>query len=332
MAALTIPPFGGDDVLGQLNAWAATVVTKLDQLSTGLAEANGRSLLLQTEVDAKTVEVADNLRQVTTAGAGALNAVIDGFRIELGKHEYAHGLARSQIEAVIAGAELKFREIEEAAKKDANSLYDGFKMECERRGAADAHLRTELQVKFAAVEGMLTRTSSSGAAPVGAAPVDDMTDDWARAWERRQSNLATASPSPPWAGSVPTPPTTPAPNYAPETVLGAAPPRFSIFNRDWGDNRRLDLVAAPEAFVTWRDRALGHLAKCRPDVRRMLIWAEKQTAPIDEMGEKAGAAETGVTDNPHEVSYVLFEGIKHLIADSLLCRARLCGDGRGLEL
>jgi hypothetical protein len=81
--------------------------------------------------------------------------------------------------------------------------------------------------------------------------------------------------------------------------------------------------------VTWRDRALGHLAKNRPDVRRLLLWAEKQTVPIDENGERAGAAETGVMD---EVGYVLFEGIKHLISDNLLSRARLCGDGRGLEL
>jgi Icc-related predicted phosphoesterase len=62
-----------------------------------LADANGRALLLQQDVDAKTVEVAENLRQVTTAGSTAINTVIDGFRIELGKHEHAHGLARSQI-------------------------------------------------------------------------------------------------------------------------------------------------------------------------------------------------------------------------------------------
>ena len=182
MAAVTIPPFDGDDVLQQLNTWAATVVTKLETLTAGLAEANGRAFLLQQEVDVKTVEVAENLRLVTTAGSGALNTVIEGFRVELGKHEYAHSLARSQIEAVVSGAERKFQETQDIAKTDANALYDGFKAECDRRGAADVHLRTELQVKFAVLEGMLARTSSSGAAPVGAAPVEEMTDDWARAW------------------------------------------------------------------------------------------------------------------------------------------------------
>ena len=39
----------------------------------------------------------------------------------------------------------------------------------------------------------------------------------------------------------------------------------------------MDLVVTPEAYSTWRDRALGHLAKDRPDVRRLLLWAERQS-------------------------------------------------------
>jgi hypothetical protein len=113
---------------------------------------------------------------------------------------------------------------------------------------------------------------------------------------------------------------------------GAYRGRLTIINRDWGDNKRLDLIAQPEAFVTWRDRALGHLAKCRPDVRRLLIWAEKQTIAIDTNGERFGAHENGVTEDANEVSYILFEGIKHIISDNLLSRARLCGDGCGLDL
>ena len=54
-------------------------------------------------------------------------------------------------------------------------------------------------------------------------------------------------------------------------------PGLSIQNRDWGDNKRLDLVVIPEVYTTWRDRALGHLAKDRPDVRRLLLWAERLT-------------------------------------------------------
>ncbi len=134
----TVLPFGGNDVLGQLNVWAATITTQIADLGAGLAGANGRAILLAQEVETKNAETQENLRQVMTAGASALNATIDGFRIELGKHEYAHNLARSQIEAVVAGAERKFQENHDIAGRDAHALYDGFSAECARRDADDA--------------------------------------------------------------------------------------------------------------------------------------------------------------------------------------------------
>ena len=91
------------------------------------------------------------------------------------------------------------------------------------------------------------------------------------------------------------------------------------------------MVVQPEAYLTWRDRALGHLAKDRPEIKRLLQWAEKQGGPIHEEEEKKGALEVGV-DKIGEVSYVLFEAIKYIINDNLLSRARISGEGRGLEL
>ena len=105
--------------------------------------------------------------------------------------------------------------------------------------------------------------------------------------------------------------------------------RFSVQDRNWGDNKKLDLIVTPEAYLTWRDRAIGHLAKDRPDIRRLLLWAEKQTEVIDTNMEVKGS---GVFEKAEEVSYVLFEAIKFIIHDNLLSRARVCGDGRGLEL
>ena len=102
-------------------------------------------------------------------------------------------------------------------------------------------------------------------------------------------------------------------------------------NRNWGDNKRLDLIVQPEAYLTWHDRALGHLAKDRPNIWRLLLWAEKESKPIDVEAERRGAGVSGVFEEVEEVSYVLFEAIKYIINDNLLTRARTCGDS-GLEL
>ena len=102
-------------------------------------------------------------------------------------------------------------------------------------------------------------------------------------------------------------------------------------NRDWGDNKKLDLAGNQDAYDTWQDRALGHLAKDRPDVRRLLLWAERRSAPITAVEEAAGARECGVGGEVASISYTLFEAIKFILHDSMLSRARTC-DERGLEL
>jgi hypothetical protein len=93
---------------------------------------------------------------------------------------------------------------------------------------------------------------------------------------------------------------------------GPSPPglnerKYRVERKDWGDNRRLDLDIAPEGFVAWRERALGHLSMDRPDVRKLLLWAETRTLVIDDKEEKTGAAAVGLRDDPEHVSYVLFE-------------------------
>ena len=57
----------------------------------------------------------------------------------------------------------------------------------------------------------------------------------------------------------------------------------------------------------------------------------RQRAPITATEEEAGARECGVSDGVAGISYTLFEGIKFILNDSMLGRARTC-DGRGLEL
>jgi hypothetical protein len=102
--------------------------------------------------------------------------------------------------------------------------------------------------------------------------------------------------------------------------------------KNWGNNKPLDLDAKPESYAAWRERALGYLAADRPDVRRLLLWAEKQGTQIDENLEKRGAAEARVAEDVEYISYIVFEAVKGIMSDGLLTRARTCGDGRGLEL
>jgi hypothetical protein len=94
----------------------------------------------------------------------------------------------------------------------------------------------------------------------------------------------------------------------------------------------LDMDVNPEGFVAWRERTLGYLAADRPDVRKLLLWAERQPGVIKEGDEQRGAVETGMTENIEHVNYILYEAIKAIMTDALLSRARACGDGRGLEL
>lgn len=88
-------------------------------------------------------------------------------------------------------------------------------------------------------------------------------------------------------------------------LASSAVPPYRVNNRDWGhDFKKLDLVSHPEGFVVWRDRALGHLAKDRPDVKAWLLWAEKQAVEIDQTLETIGARDTGLAEGPEGASTV----------------------------
>ncbi len=82
--------------------------------------------------------------------------------------------------------------------------------------------------------------------------------------------------------------------------------------------------------MVWKDRATTYLSKDRPDVRALLTWAEKQSQ--GELDANLGAAATrfGVEDLTI-VEYAIHDGIKNILLDSLLTRARSCV-GRGCEL
>jgi hypothetical protein len=87
-----------------------------------------------------------------------------------------------------------------------------------------------------------------------------------------------------------------------------APQQFKVDNRAWGQNKNLDLVAAGDAYLVWHDRALGHLSRERPDVRKLLIWAEGQTEEMLAANAGAMAEQLGVPD-AELVDNLLFEGL-----------------------
>jgi hypothetical protein len=78
-------------------------------------------------------------------------------------------------------------------------------------------------------------------------------------------------------------------------ALGLSPPgsdrRYRVEFKNWGSHERLDLDVNPEGLVAWRGRAFGFLSGDRPDVRRLQLWAEKQTSTVGEQEEKVGATE-----------------------------------------
>ena len=105
--------------------------------------------------------------------------------------------------------------------------------------------------------------------------------------------------------------------------------------RDWNNHKLLYLHLAPEVFDTWRIRALGYLAKDRPDVRHILVWAESQSEEIvGESPQKGVADPTPQWTTPEilgTVNHTLFEAINGIVVDALLERGKLCL-GSGLDL
>jgi hypothetical protein len=108
------------------------------------------------------------------------------------------------------------------------------------------------------------------------------------------------------------------------------PREMRIDQRSWGDRRKLDVGTSYEGFQVWKDRAMMFLSRERPDVRRLLTWAETQSKDSLEadLPAQAGHFDIGDLDS---VEYALHDGIKAIIQDSLLGRARNCVE-RGCEL
>ncbi len=112
---------------------------------------------------------------------------------------------------------------------------------------------------------------------------------------------------------------------------GGRPREMRLDARGWGANQpKLDIGVAVDTFQIWKDRAMMFLSRDRPDVRKLLSWAETHTKETLQDGLAAQAAHLGILDLAG-VEYALHDGIKMTIMDTLLGRARNCVE-RGCEL
>ncbi len=80
----------------------------------------------------------------------------------------------------------------------------------------------------------------------------------------------------------------------------------------------------------WEERGMMVRSREQPGVRRLVTWAEAQSKDSVEADLAEQAGRFGVADLA-AVEYALHDGIKVIILDSLLGRARNCNE-RGCEL
>jgi hypothetical protein len=288
--------FGASDLptlVAQLNAWAPQVETSVQQVMGAAMVAEGR------------------IQQLAEGGAAELTNIVTAFRTELDVRTASRAVAdealKEELRVLMNQVHLKFVEIEGA-------------MNTMRTASAQA-------APAAAAVPTATPPAPTVAPPSGAAstPSAMSPDPWAAA-------AAAAAAARQGAGL----PHNPVPPAGPSTTPSMNPPgldkRYRVDNKNWGGHRCLDLDANPEGFIAWRERALGHLSTARPDIRKLLLWAEQHAGEITEVAEARAAVEVNLMEDVGYVSFVLFEAIKAIMADGLLSRARACGDGRGLEL
>jgi hypothetical protein len=99
--------------------------------------------------------------------------------------------------------------------------------------------------------------------------------------------------------------------------------RYRVVHKNWSGHKLLDLEVNPDGVIAWRERAFGFLITDRPDIRKLLVWAERKPGAITEQDEQRGAAETQLKEDIERLSYVVCEAVKTIMTDVLLAHARM---------
>ncbi len=326
------------EVFYRLNTWGAARDSELVDLRASLAST--QAIVDATFVDAR----------------ATLMSIVAEFRLEaeaLRQHslyEAQQGLAR--LNQVVAEARGRFDAQDARVTQDLNDLARHVAAQLQQPQPQPQQQQQPMRPLFAAAQTFRAATSPGGTVtfypggPVGgdalppAAPASGFTTP------PRQTQPAATPAFDAWAAYRGSPPADAwAAAAAPQ--LPGEPPRHSYTNtpggdggrpremrldaRGWGNNQpKLDIGVANDTFQIWKDRAMMFLSRERPDVRKLLGWAETCTKETLQDGLAAQAAQLGIADLAN-VEYALHDGIKMTIMDTLLGRARVCHE-RGCEL
>jgi hypothetical protein len=337
--------------VASLNSWGAARDSELVQLRLIVAAHAGELGQLRGDLGTTQTVVASAFEQAKAA----LQAIVDNFRVEAAKLRYDGEVAAvqslSRLEVVVGEARARFDAQDTLVAQGLGEL-------TQRLQRVDAWAQAEparvaALVEAAPLQAQRWRRSPGGTtlAPGPLPPVPSTPPPRAQtgAWDAWAAGRGAAPGAPDaWAAAADAADasqTQPGgtrhfemntPGYTGGgggTGKGGAPyPReMRIDARGWtSENKKLDVTTTYDGFQVWKDRALMFLSRERPDVRKLLLWAETQDSETLAAGLAAQAAHIGVPDLAG-VEYALHDGIKLIILDSLLGRARNCVE-RGCEL
>ena len=313
----------------ELNAWGAS----MENFTTEI-----RSAVVSTAVETETLRNGIALLEMRTEQIGSvgnqavheIEKIMAAFRAEiiLNKQErLADGEAlKAELRVLVSSVQAKFDAIDSAASAATASRLQVEESIRALKATAAAAASAARDVADPWFRGGQTapRDASRAVEPSQFAMDEDDTGSSSQA--RTRPPGISAAPAQRWTDSEWT------------ARMAGGPARsdwrrektFQVDMRNW-KTANLDLFANPAGFSAWQYRAIGMLSGNRTDVRRLLEWAELKKAPIDTAMAQQGAEQVGLTDDVGTVSYILFEAMKQMLADSMLNRARTCGDN-GLEL
>ncbi len=305
-----------------------------------------RAYQLKADLGATQTVVASAFEQAKEA----LQAIVGNFRVEAEKLRYD-----GQVEAAQSLSRLELVVGEARARFDSQDalVANGLREPAQRLQAVDAWAQAEPARVAALVQAAPTqqrwRRSPGGTTLQPDLPAVPSTPSCAQgiatpawdAWAAGRGASPQGQPDP-WAAAAAAPAQPGGPRHFEMNTPGGGgggggkggypyPREMRIDVRGWGtENRKLDVTTTFDGFQVWKDRAMMFLSRERPDVRKLLSWAEAQTKETLDEGLVAQAALCGVPDLA-AVEYAIHDGIKMTILDTLLGRARNCVE-RGCEL
>ena len=86
-------------------------------------------------------------------------------------------------------------------------------------------------------------------------------------------------------------------------------------------------------FKAWQLRAMRMLSEDRPDVQRLLEWAETHNTTIDSAAAQLGAQVVDLhrCEDVQAISIKILNVLTSMVANSLIPATQSCGEGHGLE-